>query len=77
MIIDIIKKADRQSRSLITDIDMDYVYGLYLQYYLENNDVEVLDSKELEKEIKKLGFDVQKDKIIRNKQFNEILRENK
>ncbi len=73
MIIDIIKKANRQSQSLITGIDIDFIYGLYLQYYLENDNVAVLDSKELEKEIKKLGFVVRDDRIIRNEQFKRLI----
>ncbi len=74
MIIDIIKKADKHSQSLMIDIDMDLIYGYYLQYYLENDDVEVLDSTELEKEIKKSGFDVRDGKIIRNEQFNRLIK---
>jgi len=73
MIINIIKKADRQSQSLMTDLDLDVVYGYYLQYYLENDNVEVLDSEELEKKIKKLGLDVRDDKIVRDEQFKQLI----
>jgi len=73
MIINIIKKADRQSQSLMTDLDLDVVYGYYLQYYLENDNVEVLDSEELEKKIKKLGFDVRDDRIVRDEQFKQLI----
>ena len=73
MIINIIKKADRQSQSLMTDLDLDVVYGYYLQYYLENDNVEVLDSEELEKKIKKLGFNVRDDRIVRDEQFKQLI----
>jgi len=69
-------KSDHNKKfyqNLNADMDMDLIYGYYLQYYLENDDVEVLDSKELEKEIKKSGFDVRDGKIIRNEQFNQLI----
>ena len=74
MIINIIKKTDKHSQNLMTDIDMDLIYGYYLQHYLENDDVEVLDSEELEKEIKKSGFDVRDGKIVRNEQFKQLIK---
>jgi len=69
-------KSDHNKKfyqNLNADIGMDIIYGYYLQYYLENDNVEVLDSKELEKEIKKLGFDVRDDKIVRNEQFKRLI----